>query len=120
MAIDEQVEQDLIICRILLNIYSDYFIREHLAFSGGTALQKLYFKRPTRYSEDIDLVQIKAGPIGETINKLRELIDPWLGQPSYKRNEGRFTLYYSFLTRLSPHQKEKSKLMLILANIFLF
>jgi len=107
---DEQVEQDLIISRILLNMYSDDFLRDRLAFRGGTALQKLYFKKPTRYSEDIDLVQIKAGPIGETIDRLRDLVDHWLGQPSYKRNEGRFTLYYSFLTENMPSTKRKIKI----------
>jgi len=107
---DEQVEQDLIICRILLNIYQDPFLNSQLAFRGGTALQKLYFKKPTRYSEDIDLVQISAGPIGNIINKLRDVIDPWLGLPTYNRNEGRFTLYYSFLTENEPISKRKVKI----------
>lgn len=58
-----QVEQDLIISRTLVEIFSDNFLREHLAFRGGTALHKLYLNPAPRYSEDIDLVQIKAGPI---------------------------------------------------------
>lgn len=37
-----QVEQDLIISRTLVEIFSDNFLREHLAFRGGTALHKLY------------------------------------------------------------------------------
>ncbi len=64
----------------------------------------------TRYSEDIDLVQITAGPIGGVIDKIREIIDPWLGSPSYKRNEGRFTLYYTFLTENEPISKRKIKI----------
>lgn len=107
---DEQVEQDLIICKILLNLYQDSFLSSHLAFRGGTALQKLYFKLPTRYSEDIDLVQVSAGPIGAIINRIREIIDPWLGAPSYKRNEGRFTLYYSFVTENKPTSVRKIKI----------
>jgi len=31
-----QVEQDLIISRALVEIFSDEFLREHLAFRGGT------------------------------------------------------------------------------------
>lgn len=107
---DEQVEQDLIISRILLNIYQDPFLNSQLAFRGGTALQKLYFNQPTRYSEDIDLVQISAGPIGNTINKIRDIIDPWLGPPTYSRNIGRFTLYYSFITENEPISKRKIKI----------
>jgi len=58
-----QVEQDLIISRTLVEIFSDEFLRENLAFRGGTALHKLYLNPAARYSEDIDLVQIKPGPI---------------------------------------------------------
>jgi len=57
------VEQDLIICRALVAIYSDEFLAEHLAFRGGTALGKLYLTPQPRYSEDIDLVQVSAEPI---------------------------------------------------------
>jgi hypothetical protein len=35
-----QVEQDLIISRALVEIFSDEFLRENLALRGGTALHK--------------------------------------------------------------------------------
>lgn len=54
----KMVEQDLIICRALIAIYSDKFLAKHLAFRGGTALHKLYIHPQPRYSEDIDLVQV--------------------------------------------------------------
>ena len=57
------VEQDLIISRALVEIFSDEFLSEQLAFRGGTALHKLYLSPQVRYSEDIDLVQINPGPI---------------------------------------------------------
>ena len=38
----EQVEQDLVICRSLVEIFADAYLSEHLAFRGGTALHKLY------------------------------------------------------------------------------
>jgi predicted nucleotidyltransferase component of viral defense system len=69
-----QVEQDLVISRALIEIFSDEFLRENLAFRGGTALHKLYLNPAPRYSEDIDLVQIKAGPIGDIMKKLNEVI----------------------------------------------
>lgn len=56
------VEQDLIICRALVSIYTDEFLASHLAFRGGTALHKLYLSPQPRYSEDIDLVQVQAQP----------------------------------------------------------
>ena len=69
-----QVEQDLVISRALVEIFSDDFLRENLAFRGGTALHKLYLNPAPRYSEDIDLVQIKAGPIKPVMERLKEVI----------------------------------------------
>lgn len=69
-----QVEQDLIISRALVEIFSDDFLKENLAFRGGTALHKLYLNPASRYSEDIDLVQIKEGPIKPIMEKLNEVI----------------------------------------------
>jgi len=70
----EQVEQDLVISRALVEIFSDEFLNEHLAFRGGTALHKLYLNPAPRYSEDIDLVQIKPGPITLIMQRLTEII----------------------------------------------
>lgn len=69
-----QVEQDLIISRVLVELFSDEFLRENLAFRGGTALHKLYLTPASRYSEDIDLVQIKPGPIKPIMQRIGEVI----------------------------------------------
>jgi predicted nucleotidyltransferase component of viral defense system len=69
-----QVEQDLVISRALVEMFSDDFLRENLAFRGGTALHKLYLNPAPRYSEDIDLVQIKAGPIKPIMARLKEVV----------------------------------------------
>ena len=87
------VEQDLIICRALVSIYSDPFLKEHLAFRGGTALHKLYLEPQPRYSEDIDLVQVNAEPIKETIDHLREALS-WLGEPVVKQKKHNNTLVF--------------------------
>ena len=63
---ETQVEQDLLICRALVEIYNDDYLASHLAFRGGTALHKLYLHPQPRYSEDIDLVQVEAEPIKDT------------------------------------------------------
>ena len=52
-----QVEQDLIISRALVDIFNDKMLSTELRFRGGTALNKLHFPKPLRYSEDIDLVR---------------------------------------------------------------
>src|SRR5574344_2084845 len=71
----EQVEQDLLISRALIAIFSDEFLASQLAFRGGTALHKLYLSPQSRYSEDIDLVQINAGPITPIMFRLGEVLD---------------------------------------------
>jgi Nucleotidyl transferase AbiEii toxin, Type IV TA system len=42
-----------------------------LRFRGGTALNKLHFVVPMRYSEDIDLVRTLNGPIGPILDDIR-------------------------------------------------
>lgn len=61
---DAQVEQDLILSRALIEIFSNSELASRLAFRGGTALHKLLLNPATRYSEDIDLVQLKSEAIG--------------------------------------------------------
>ena len=71
---DAQVEQDLIISRALVAIFSDDFLASQLAFRGGTALHKLHLQPQARYSEDIDLVQINPGPIKPIMYRLGEVL----------------------------------------------
>lgn len=99
---DEMIEQDLILSRIIIEIFSDPILASGFAFRGGTALQKIYFKEQIRYSEDIDLVQVNPGPIGSLVNRMREKIDPWLGLPKSAQNSGRFCLYYKFKSETEP------------------
>lgn len=89
------MEQDLIICRALVDIFNHPVLSQHLAFRGGTALFKLYLD-PVRYSEDIDLVQVKEGPIGPVMDGIREVLNPWLGDPSWEQTGGRVTFRYRF------------------------
>lgn len=100
--LDSQVEQDLVISRALVEIFSDPYLRSVLAFRGATALYKLFLRPPARYSEDIDLVQVRGEPIGPTLDALRVKLDPWLGKPQWKQNEGRVTLNYRFNSEDAP------------------
>jgi len=104
------VEQDLVISRTLVEIFSRPALAERVVFRGGTALHKLFFRPPGRYSEDIDLVQRDAGPIGPVVDGIREALDPWLGTPKWKRGKDRFTLYYRFDTTFEPIISMRSKI----------
>ena len=107
---NSQVEQDLVIERALVEIFSDRFLNENLAFRGGTALHKLFLKPQARYSEDIDLVQIKTGPIKPILVRLRECL-VFLGT---KRNITTSihnnTVEYRFETEIAPIIKMRLKI----------
>lgn len=80
------VEQDLIISRALVELFSNAFLREQLRFRGGTALNKLHFPRPLRYSEDIDLVRTSSGPIGPLLDVVRSTLEPWMGHAQFDQS----------------------------------
>lgn len=85
-ASQRQVEQDLMISRALVVLFSDPFLRGELRFRGGTALNKLHFPTPLRYSEDIDLVRTTAGPIRPILDRVHDVLDPWLGKPKFDQS----------------------------------
>ncbi len=99
---DAQVEQDLVISRAIVELFSDKLLTREVAFRGGTALYKLHFDPPSRYSEDIDLVQVNAGPIGPVMAAMRAKLDSWLGQPRWKQGKGRATFIYRFESETKP------------------
>ncbi len=98
---NEQVEQDLLISRGLLEIFSHPQLKGKLAFRGGTALDKLHLVPAARYSEDIDLVQIKAGPIGPILDELRSSLH-FLGDAKSNTAENVATLTYRMDSEIQP------------------
>ncbi len=74
-----QVEQDLMICRAMCDLFNSPQLQGKIAFRGGTAINKLLFAKPLRYSEDIDLVQTQPEPIGSIIDGVRDALS-WLGK----------------------------------------
>jgi predicted nucleotidyltransferase component of viral defense system len=96
-----QVEQDLVICRALVALFNDEYLATHLAFRGVTTLHKLYMQPQSRYSEDIDLVQIKTEPIKETIDRIREVLS-FLGIPKIKQKAHNNTLIFRFDSEIPP------------------
>ena len=59
----EQVEQDLVLSRLIVEIATDPYLGEELVFRGGTCLHKLHLRPAPRYSEDLDYVRRSAGGI---------------------------------------------------------
>jgi predicted nucleotidyltransferase component of viral defense system len=104
-----QVEQDLIICRALVEIYSEPLLAEALAFRGGTALHKLRLPPAARYSEDIDLVQVSSGPIGPVFDALRHRLEPWLGKPKREFGPGVVTMTFKMTSEGPPPEPMRLK-----------
>lgn len=96
-----QVEQDLIICRALCDLFNAPKLKGRIAFRGGTAIHKLLFRRPLRYSEDIDLVQVRPERIGPTIDAVREAL-AWLGDCKRDRAGHSIHLIFRFTPEAAP------------------
>jgi predicted nucleotidyltransferase component of viral defense system len=80
-----QVEQDLRLSRGVAAIFADDVLREHLAMRGGTVLHKAHLAPAARYSQDIDLVLVKAMGTDTLDQHLRRVLAPVLGHPSDSR-----------------------------------
>ena len=101
---ERQVEQDLIICRALCDLFNSPALKGRIAFRGGTAINKLLFPEPLRYSEDIDLVQTRPEPIGKTIDAIRAALS-WLGVPARKVAAHSLHLNYRFHPEAAPEER---------------
>ena len=77
-----QIEQDLRLSRGVAAIFGDAVLRDCLAMRGGTVLHKAHLAPAARYSEDIDLVLVKALDTGELDRRLRSVLTPILGEPA--------------------------------------
>ena len=99
---DAQVEQDLVLTRAVVEMFTHPAVAEKLVLRGGTAFYKLYSSRPARYSEDIDAVQSSPHPIGEVLDAIRECLDPWLGKPRRRLARDSVSLIYRFESETRP------------------
>lgn len=103
-----QIEQDLIISRALCDLFNSPALRGTIAFRGGTAINKLLFRRPLRYSEDIDLVQTQPGPIGNTVDAIREALG-WLGDVNRSQAGHSMHLVFRFVPEADPQSTLRLK-----------
>jgi predicted nucleotidyltransferase component of viral defense system len=103
-----QVEQDLIISRALCDLFNAPALQGKIAFRGGTAINKLLFKHPLRYSEDIDLVQTQAEPIGPMVDAIRSTLS-WLGKCNREQAGHSMHLVFKFTPEAQPQTTLKLK-----------
>lgn len=69
------VEQDLLLAKLIVDIYNHPTLREELVFRGGTCLHQIHLPQPLRYSEDLDFVRRTHSGIGPVFDALREVAE---------------------------------------------
>lgn len=69
----EAIEQDLLLARLIVDIYNHPMLREELVFRGGTCLHQVHLPAPLRYSEDLDFVRRTHTGIGGVFDALRDV-----------------------------------------------
>jgi predicted nucleotidyltransferase component of viral defense system len=80
-ALQYQVEQDLLLCRAMVALFNDPFLKGQLAMRGGTVLHKVHLTPASRYSEDIDLVAIGDRPEEHLRAAIKRVLSDVLGSP---------------------------------------
>ena len=70
---DQQIEQDLVLARLIVEIANHPLLGGELVFRGGTCLHKVWLDRPWRYSEDLDYVRRTEGGVGAVLDAIREV-----------------------------------------------
>lgn len=88
-------------CRALCDLFNAPELKGKIAFRGGTAINKLLFRKPLRYSEDIDLVQVRAEPIGPTVDAARQAL-AWLGKCNRYQAGHSMHLNFRFAPEVAP------------------
>jgi predicted nucleotidyltransferase component of viral defense system len=68
-----QVEQDLILSRLIVEIANHELLATELAMRGGTCLHKLHLPEPLRYSEDLDYVRKTHSGIKPYLDALHDI-----------------------------------------------
>ena len=106
--LNEYVEQDLVICRAVVAIFSDPFLAGRLVWKGGTALHKLFLSPQARYSEDIDLVQVEPGPVKPITERLSEVLS-WLPRMTSEIRRFGFRMKFRYESEIAPIEPMRLK-----------
>jgi predicted nucleotidyltransferase component of viral defense system len=68
-----QIEQDLVLSRLIVEVAGHELLGAELAFRGGTCLHKIHLAQPLRYSEDLDYVRSTYSGIKPYLTALWEV-----------------------------------------------
>jgi predicted nucleotidyltransferase component of viral defense system len=68
----DQIEQDLLLSRLICEIAAHPNLGDELVFRGGTCLHKLHLPQSLRYSEDLDYVRAWPPRSERSTNDARE------------------------------------------------
>lgn len=89
------VEQDLILSRLIVDIANHPLLGNQLAFRGGTSIHKLHLPQPWRYSNDLDYVRTTAGPAKSLMTAVRDVLDEvGLDEASYESKSDSITMRF--------------------------
>lgn len=102
------IEQDMVICRALVDIFSDSYLSNALAFRGGTAIHKIHFSPQVRYSEDIDLVQVEPGPVKPIAERLGKVLS-WLPRMTSEIRRFGFRMKFRYESEIAPIEPMRLK-----------
>lgn len=91
---ETQVEQDLLLSRLMIEIAHDDVLGHELAMRGGTCLHKLHLTMPLRYSEDLDYVRSTSTGIKPYILALGRIADRLGLTVSSRRRSGQMVHVY--------------------------
>lgn len=98
-----------LVVAVVATIFLVIAVASHFAIRGGTAVNKLSLASPIRHSEDIDVVQVLAGPTRPIFKALRARLDPWLGGHTYEHREHSAGATWSFSTEAPPSRRMQLK-----------
>jgi predicted nucleotidyltransferase component of viral defense system len=89
-----QIEQDLLLSRLMIEIALDERLGPELAMRGGTCLHKLHLPAPLRYSEDLDYVRTTRTGIKPYTQALGEIAERLGFKVSSRKRSGQMVHVY--------------------------
>lgn len=90
-----QIEQDLILSRLIVEIAADPLLGSEFALRGGTCFHKLCLPKPGRYSEDLDYVRVTRSGIAPYMDSLRAIAGTvGLEEVDYAVKEGNVQMFF--------------------------
>lgn len=71
----KQVEQDLVLSRLIVEIASHPQVRDELVLRGGACLHKVVLASPRRFTAGLGYARASHSPIGTVLDAVREIAD---------------------------------------------